>query len=71
MPAEVVEKPVSVGNVPGEVSKGPSAVADVLGTSGRGLCRPAETRGPTPSKTIGLLHKIFEGHGEFLGWTPD
>jgi hypothetical protein len=66
----VVEKPVA-SEVPHEISNPRSAIDDVLGPGGRGTRRPAESPQPKPSQIAPLLHRIFEGHREFLGWTPD
>lgn len=66
----VLEKPL-VSEAPREISNRRSAIDDVVGPGGRGTRRPAESAQSGPSKIGPLLHRIFEGHREFLGWTPD
>lgn len=76
MPTDLLEKPVTVEDAPPAVRKPRSAVTDVLG-NGRRAVRPpvSETSEHKPSNLQQririLLRKIFEGHEEFLGWTPD
>lgn len=67
MSTDVIEKPEAVQESSPKVPNR-SAINDVLGSGSR---RPAESSQQQTPKTSGLLHRIFEGHREFLGWTPD
>lgn len=69
MSTEVIEKPETVQPPPRENRR--SAIDDVLGPGGHGTHRPAESSPQRTSTIVALLHRIFEGHREFLGWTPD
>jgi hypothetical protein len=59
MPAQLLEKPIAVEETSREIPKSAS------------LQRPglAASEGAEPNKS--LWRKIFEGHEEFLGCTPD
>lgn len=69
MSTEVLEKTETAPLSQREISNRRSAIDDVLGLGGRGT-RATSTQ-QRPSKIVRLLHRIFEGHREFLGWTPD
>ncbi len=56
MPAELLERPIEVE----DVSREPVVQ--------RSVANPKAAT-PQPPKTI--WRKIFEGHEEFLGWTPE
>jgi hypothetical protein len=71
MSTEVIEKPETAQQVQRETSNRRSAIGDILGSGGRSTRRPAESAQQRPSKIVALLQRIFEGHREFLGWTPD
>jgi len=60
MPAELLEKPVEVEKISKDNL---NAVRDAVSQSGN----PEAATQPRKS----LLRKIFEGHEEFLGRTPD
>lgn len=61
MPAEILEKPADVEELSGQIVKDTTAVR---------VNRPTIEQPPAePAKS--LWRRIFEGHEEFLGWTPD
>jgi hypothetical protein len=71
MSTEVIEKTEAAQQPAPKASNRRSAIDDVLGPGGRGSHRPPENSQPNPSGIHAVLHRIFEGHREFLGWTPD
>ncbi|MFY9979763.1 MAG: hypothetical protein WA252_01065 [Candidatus Sulfotelmatobacter sp.] len=59
MPAELLEKPVEAEETSREIPKATSAQ------------RPGLAAGEAAESNRSLWRKVFEGHEEFLGCTPD
>ncbi len=60
MPTVLIEKPPEVDGSSREVV--PAPVVEVLeSTQGQAVCQSRKA----------LWRRVFEGHQEFLGWTPD
>jgi len=62
MPAELLEKEAEVAEVPGKISERGAVPQTAAST--------VEER-PDQAAKKSIWRTIFEGHEEFLGWTPD
>ena len=74
MPANVLEKPATVESTPLGVSRIGSNVADPLADRARSAQQnvSSERKPLSRRQRINLvLHDIFEGREEYLGWTPE
>ncbi len=74
MPTNVLEKPTTVESTPPGISKIGSSIVDPL----TDRARSAQNNVSGERKPLGrrqrinlVLHDIFEGREEYLGWTPD
>jgi hypothetical protein len=64
MPAELLEKEAEVAEVPRNISEGVAVPQTVVSTA-------QETADQRILGKKSIWREIFEGHQEFLGWTPD
>ncbi|MFZ3265888.1 MAG: hypothetical protein WA172_17915 [Terriglobales bacterium] len=74
MPANVLEKPTTVESTPPGVSRVGSTRVDPLADRARSAQQnvSGERQPLSRRQRIDLvLHNIFEGREEYLGWTPE
>ena len=71
MPSNLLEKPAVEDAL--RETKVSSVRNDVLGESGKPPRRSAvsERKPEKHSRAKARLREVFEGHEDFLGWTPD
>ena len=68
MPTDLLEHPTVVEDVPRVAPKTGSTKVDPRKDHAR--LAPERER-ESGARVKGVLHDIFEGHEEYLGWTPD
>ncbi len=74
MPANVLEKPTTVESTPPGASRIGSSIVDPLADRARSVQQnlSSERKPLSRRQRINLvLHDIFEGREEYLGWTPE
>ncbi len=73
MPADVLEKPATVEDVPRDISTRKPVVDVAVEDAASAQQTVSETDEPNPTsqQIESVLRKIFEGYEEFLGCTPD
>jgi len=67
MPVELLEKEVEVAEVARDIPR----IGAVQQSAVRTPDQQTKDQNATGKKPQSIWHKIFEGHEEMLGWTPD